>query len=60
LPVSEPSATGLPEQKALRKTRAPTRLKILVNISDGGKQRPIDFADKGKRGHIFYVLERQK
>jgi len=36
------------------------RLKILVNISDGGKQRPIDFADKGKRGHIFYVLNRQE
>ena len=36
------------------------RLKVLVNISDGGKERPIDFADKGKKGHIFYVLERQK
>ena len=36
------------------------RLKILVNISYGGKDRPTDFADKGKKGHIFYVLERQK
>jgi uncharacterized protein (TIGR03067 family) len=37
------------------------RLKVLVRISrDGGKERPTDFADKGKKGHILYVLERQE
>jgi uncharacterized protein (TIGR03067 family) len=36
------------------------RLKVLVRIRDGGKERPTDFADKGKMGHIFYMLERQK
>jgi uncharacterized protein (TIGR03067 family) len=36
------------------------RLKVLVNVNTGGKERPTDFADKGKKGHIFYVLERQE
>ena len=36
------------------------RLKVLVNIRDGGKERPTAFADKKKSGHIYYVLERQK
>ena len=36
------------------------RLKVLVRIRDGVKERPTDFADKGKKGHIFYVLERQE
>ena len=36
------------------------RLKVLVRMRDGVKERPTDFADKGKMGHIFYMLERQK
>ena len=36
------------------------RLKVLVRIRDGVKERPTDFADKEKKGHIFYVLERQE
>jgi uncharacterized protein (TIGR03067 family) len=36
------------------------RLKVLVNVSAGGKERPTDFIDKGKKGHILYVLERQE
>ena len=36
------------------------RLKVLVRMRDGVKERPTDFADKGKKGHIFYVLERQE
>ena len=36
------------------------RLKVLVRIRDGVKERPTDFADKGKKGHIFYVLERKE
>ena len=36
------------------------RLKVLVRIRGGGKERPTAFTDKGKKGHIFYVLERQK
>jgi uncharacterized protein (TIGR03067 family) len=36
------------------------RLKLLVNIRNAGKERPTTFADKGKSGHIYYVLERQK
>jgi uncharacterized protein (TIGR03067 family) len=36
------------------------RVKVLVNINPGGKERPTDFADKGKKGHILYVLERQE
>jgi uncharacterized protein (TIGR03067 family) len=36
------------------------RLKVLVRIRGGGKERPTAFTDKGKKGHIFYVLERQE
>jgi uncharacterized protein (TIGR03067 family) len=36
------------------------RLKVLVNLSPGVKERPTDFADKGKKGHIFYVLNRKE
>jgi uncharacterized protein (TIGR03067 family) len=36
------------------------RLKLLVSIRNGVKERPTAFADKGKSGHIYYVLERQE
>jgi uncharacterized protein (TIGR03067 family) len=36
------------------------RLKVLVNVRVGGKERPTDFSDKGKMGHILYVLEKQE
>jgi uncharacterized protein (TIGR03067 family) len=36
------------------------RLKVLVNIRDGGKERPVDFTAKDKSGHIYYVLKQQK
>jgi uncharacterized protein (TIGR03067 family) len=35
-------------------------LKLLVNVSDGGRERPSGFADKKKSGHIYYVVERAK
>jgi uncharacterized protein (TIGR03067 family) len=36
------------------------RLKVLVNLRNGVKERPTTFADKGKSGHIYYVLKRQE
>jgi hypothetical protein len=36
------------------------RLKLLVNIRNGVKERPTTFDDKDKSGHIYYVLERQE
>jgi uncharacterized protein (TIGR03067 family) len=35
-------------------------LKLLLNIRKGVKERPTTFADKGKSGHIYFVLKRQK
>ena len=35
------------------------RLKVLVNIRNGTRERPTSFADKSKSGHIMYVLKRQ-
>jgi uncharacterized protein (TIGR03067 family) len=36
------------------------RLKLLVNIRNGVKERPTTFADKDKSGHIYYLLKRQE
>jgi uncharacterized protein (TIGR03067 family) len=36
------------------------RLQLLVNVRDGGKERPVSFADKSKRGHVYYLVERAK
>jgi uncharacterized protein (TIGR03067 family) len=37
-----------------------TNPKCVDFLPDGGKERPVTFADKGKSGHIYYVVERAK
>jgi uncharacterized protein (TIGR03067 family) len=36
------------------------RLKILVNINSGGRERPVDFSAKKNAGHIYYVVQREE
>jgi uncharacterized protein (TIGR03067 family) len=36
------------------------RLKILVNVNSGARERPVGFDAKKKAGHIYYVVKREE